>query len=441
MRTNICHFSYPNCSWHYCKCRDWLRLAYMAHAAVLLAGSGADGRLRTARSRTAAGAPPVVPCYWSGCLTLENQTMPVLGYSQRCLWEVHANTQHPGKRNTTMLRTEDFKHDGRSAMDAVCIFKKNAPFPQQGPVELGWPPRLLLWGRPCTTAHPPSPAPGAGKGAALLPSAGAAGSQPPRKKKEMFYFFSKPPSLLLCPAEGPGAASPPVSHNAPGRKQSPTWPAARGAHHGVSQRLPASARRAGRRGRNRGRGRTGGSAGCRGGRRRVVRGGGAVPALQHHAPPPHLRQVRPERRLRLLRRPRLREVLVALRERGGGERDTLSLPCPTARGWGGAAPPHFAPRCGRWAAPPPLPSGPGVGDTHDTTRCVCPVVPPPLSPPFSRCPGAGGSGCGAGERSCRCQAHCGAVCWGGGLPHTGRQSRTHNAMLKIIIKNSTLTFT
>lgn len=147
--------------------------------------------------------------------------MPVLGYSQRCLWEVHANTQHPGKRNTTMLRTEDFKHDGRSAMDAVCIFKKNAPFPQQGPVELGWPPRLLLWGRPCTTAHPPSPAPGAGKGAALLPSAGAAGSQPPRKKKEMFYFFSKPPSLLLCPAEGPGAASPPVSHNAPGRNKVP----------------------------------------------------------------------------------------------------------------------------------------------------------------------------------------------------------------------------
>lgn len=150
-----------------------------------------------------------------------------------------------------------------------------------------------------------------------------------------------------------------------------------------------------------------------------------MPALQHHAPPPHLRQVRPERRLRLLRRPRLREVLAALRERGGGERDTLSLPCPTARGWGGAAPPHFAPRCGRWAAPPPLPSGPGVGDTHDTTRCVCPVVPPPLSPPFSRCPGAGGSGCGAGERSCRCQAHCGAVCWGGGCPtRAGRAGPT-----------------
>lgn len=54
-------------------------------------------------------------------------------------------------------------------------------------------------------------------------------------------------------------------------------------------------------------------------------------ALQHHAPPPHLRQVRPERRLRLLRRSRLREVPAALRgqERRRNGTPSLCLPAPS----------------------------------------------------------------------------------------------------------------
>lgn len=92
------------------------------------------------------------------------------------------------------------------------------------------------------------------------------------------------------PPRGAGPSAP-CSHNA---RRHNTAPRDRGAQDGGSQRLPAAARRAGgsRGGTGTGtrpRGRAGGVEGSRGGRRGLVRGGGALPALQHHPPPPHLR--------------------------------------------------------------------------------------------------------------------------------------------------------
>lgn len=99
-----------------------------------------------------------------------------------------------------------------------------------------------------------------------------------------------PPLPSQTPPRG-AVPSAPCSHNA---RRHNTAPRDRGAQDGGSQRLPAAARRAGG---NRGgtgtgtrpRGRAGGVEGSRGGRRGLVRGGGALPALQHHPPPPHLR--------------------------------------------------------------------------------------------------------------------------------------------------------
>lgn len=201
-----------------------------------------------------------------------------------------------------------------------------------------------------------------------------------------------PPALPAPPRPRP------LAQDASGWKQNPTWLAPLSGYHGVSQwegspgaggsRLRAPAARPG----------PGGLGGRRGG---AVRGGGAVSALQHHPPAADLRQVRSERRFRLLRRPRPGEVRRPPRpyclfprvapqlraggwsprpgsgprtpSRGGGERErSCFAPREQGRGRGldeGRSPfPHNSPE----RSLTPLCSGKWIdGDSGEVSPCCC----------------------------------------------------------------------
>lgn len=244
-------------------------------------------------------------------------------------------------------------------------------------MELGWPPRLL-WGRPCTTAHPPSPPPGAGEGGSP-PSFRRCCRQPASEKEKgnVLFLFK---AALAAPLPGGGTRGrltarfpqcpwPKTKSHVTGGAGSPSW------------RLPAAA----------GLSPAGRAAGPKPGPgpdrrfcevpRRTPRGctwrwSGARSATPRAAASPAPSASRAATSSS--------STAATPRGTGGPEgtgRGGTGHPLPPLSrrpGLRGAAPPHFAPRCGRWAAPPPLPSGPGVGDTHDTTLCVCPVPPPPF---------------------------------------------------------------